>query len=81
MYPNWYYQLPRHATSSSYTNVNHWCMNIIGIINYLGMQLFQPYWMYLLHQLHKWYYHFLRHKIAIHIWYYQLRRQITTDNR
>ena len=27
---------------------------ILGIINYLGMDLSQPYWAYHLDQLHKW---------------------------
>ena len=35
----------------------------IGIINFLGRQLFQPYWMYPSYQLHNWYYRFLRHKL------------------
>ena len=54
--------------------VNHCFMYTIGIINYLGMQLILPYWMYLSYLLHNWYYHFLRHKIAIYVWYCQLSR-------
>ena len=36
---NWYYQVLRHANSNSYINDNYWCLYIIGIIKYLGMQL------------------------------------------
>ena len=56
--------------------VNHCFMYTIGIINYLGMQLILPYWMYLSYLLHNWYYHFLRHKIAIYVWYCQLSRHV-----
>ena len=56
--------------------VNHCFMYTIGIINYLGMQLILPYWMYLSYLLHNWYYHFLRHETAIHFWYYHLTRHM-----
>ena len=39
------------------------CIYTIGIINFLGRQLFQPYWMYPSYQLHNWYYHFLRNEL------------------
>ena len=36
---------------------------MIGIINYLGMDLSKPYWANHFLQLHKWYYHLLRHSL------------------
>ena len=48
---------------SSLPKVNHCFIYIIGIINFLGQQLYPLHWMYLTYQLHNWYYHLLRHKI------------------
>ena len=45
-------------------NVNHCFIYTIGIINFLGMQVIQPYWMYLSYQLHNWHYHFSGIKLS-----------------